>query len=138
MTVEEVLAKRNDVSTKCLNLLKERAQTIGLEVVSGGVKDITFPADVKKIFAQVAQAEKSGQASLTKARAEVASLRALANAAKMIEGNPNLLALRTLQSMSELATTTGNTIVLGLPPSLMPIPGNGKKHAPGPESSSDE
>lgn len=122
LKIEEVLEKRNELSDKLVAALKPKAALVGLSIESGGIKDITFPADVKRIFNQVAAAEKSAQASLSKSRAEVASMRALANAAKMMESNPNLLALRTLQSVSELANTSGNTIVLGVPSPMVPMP----------------
>lgn len=121
MKVEEVLAQRNEISTKLEQALKPRAEAVGLAVVRAGIRDITFPADVKKAFTQVSTAEKAAQAQLAKSRAETASLRALANAAKMIENNPNLLALRSLQSISELSNSSGNTIVLGVPSPMVPL-----------------
>lgn len=122
MKVDDVLAQRNEISTKLEQALKPRAEAIGLAVVRAGIRDITFPADVKKAFTQVSAAEKAAQAQLAKSRAETASLRALANAAKMIENNPNLLALRSLQSISELSNSSGNTIVLGVPSPMVPLP----------------
>src|SRR6516164_680990 len=76
LKVEEVLSQRNELSKRFLELLTERAKLIGLDVTSGGIKDVTFPADVKKIFSQVSNAEKAGQAAMAKSRSEVASLRA--------------------------------------------------------------
>jgi hypothetical protein len=93
------------------------------------VKDIMFPGDLKKIFAQVVKAQKEGQASLEKARGESAALRNLANAAKMLEGNPALMQLRVLQSVD---AGTGNTMVLGMPSDMMPLPL--KKHGKRDES----
>jgi hypothetical protein len=83
------------------------------------VKDIMFPGKLKETFAQVVAARKEGQASLEKARGETAALRNLANAAKMIESNPSLMQLRALQT---LGGSTGNTLILGLPPQAAPIP----------------
>jgi regulator of protease activity HflC (stomatin/prohibitin superfamily) len=105
--------------------------------VRAGIRDITFPSDVKKIYTQVGAAEKSAQAQLAKSRAETASLRALANAAKMIEANPNLLALRSLQSISELAASSGNTIVLGVPSPMVPIGGGTERSTSGGAATED-
>jgi regulator of protease activity HflC (stomatin/prohibitin superfamily) len=121
LKIEEILTRRNELSAALLEKVKASAGACGLFVESGGIKDVTFTGDVKRIFSQVAQAEKSSQAALARARAEVASLRALANAARMMDENPHLLALRTLQSAQELAATPGNTIVLGLPSSMVPL-----------------
>ena len=56
---------------------------------------------------------------MEKARGETAALRNLANAARMITDNPNLMQLRLLQ---QLAGSSGNTIVLGFPTSVNPLP----------------
>jgi hypothetical protein len=86
------------------------------------VKDIMFPGELKNVFAKVLKAKKEGLAVLEKARGETAALRNLANAAKMLEGNPALMQLRILQSLD---TGAGNTVVFGLP-EMLPIK---KRHA---------
>jgi hypothetical protein len=58
------------------------------------------------------------RAALEKARGETAALRSLANAARMMDDNPNLLQLRALQA---LADSGGNTLVLGLPNASIPL-----------------
>lgn len=123
---DDLLLQRNALSDQLLERCKPGAVAVGVQIDSAGIKDITFPGELKKVFAQVVQAEKAGQAALTKSRAEVASLRALANAARMLDDNPNLVTLRTLHSVSELAATSGNTIVFGLPSQMVPMraPGN--------------
>jgi hypothetical protein len=83
------------------------------------IRDLTFPGELKKIFTQVVNARQEGLAALEKARGETAALRNLANAAQMIERNPNLMQLRLLQV---LAQQPGNIIVLGLQQSHTPIP----------------
>jgi regulator of protease activity HflC (stomatin/prohibitin superfamily) len=67
------------------------------------------PGALKEMFAQVAKAKQEGQAALERARGEAASLRSLANAAKMLETNPKLMNLRLLQTISE---SGGNTFVV--------------------------
>jgi regulator of protease activity HflC (stomatin/prohibitin superfamily) len=65
------------------------------------------------------KARKEGQAALEKARGETAALRKLANAAKMIESNPNLIYIRLLQSLNE---SSGNTLVMGMPSQTTTLP----------------
>jgi regulator of protease activity HflC (stomatin/prohibitin superfamily) len=78
-----------------------------------------FPGELRRTFAQVVAARKEGLAALERARGETASLRNLANAARMMSANPTLLQLRLLQ---ELGKSAGNTIVLGLPSTTTPLP----------------
>jgi len=74
---------------------------------------------LKKSFAQVVKARKEGEAALERARGETAALRSLANAARMVQDNPQLMQLRVLQVMGESA---GNTLVVGMPPASLVLP----------------
>ena len=94
--------------------MQPEAAKIGINVLAVEVKDVMFPADLKRAFADVLKAKQEGQAALERARGESASLRNLANAARVLEGNPALMNLRLMQSLSA-AQNAGNTLVLGLP-----------------------
>lgn len=78
--------------------------------------------------AEVLKAKQEGHAALERARGESASLRNLANAARVLEGNPALMNLRLMQSLSA-AQNAGNTLVLGMPGGFVPLK-NGKAGAP--------
>jgi hypothetical protein len=83
-----------------------------------------FPADLKRAFADVLKAKQEGHATLERARGESASLRNLANAARVLEGNPALMNLRLMQSLSA-AQNAGSTLVVGMPGGFVPLK-NGK------------
>jgi hypothetical protein len=99
---------------------------LGLKLILADVKDMMFSGEMKKAFAQVVKAQKEGQAALEKARGETAALRNLANAARIMDDNPNLLQLRALQALAE---SGGNTLVLGLPGVSIPLPKPASKSA---------
>lgn len=113
LTMDDLLANRQAISAQLLALSTEPAQALGLQLFSTQIKDITFPGDLKRVFAQVLKAQKEGLAALEKARGESAALRNLANAARMLDNNPSLLQLRALLAVSE---STGNTVVVTVPP----------------------
>lgn len=117
--IEALLATREDISKKLQDMTQAKAEELGLRLITVSIKDIMFPGKLKETFAQVVAARKEGQAALEKARGETAALRSLANAAKMIESNPGLMQLRALQS---LGGSTGNTLILGMPPQAVPVP----------------
>ena len=117
--IDDLLAQRDEFGRRLAELASAPIETLGLRLMSVNLKDIMFPGDLKKMFAQVVQAQKAGQAALEKARGETAALRNLANAARMIESNPSLMQLRLLQ---QLADSSGNTLVLGFPTSSTPLP----------------
>ena len=60
------------------------------------------------------------QAALERARGEHAALRALANAARMLKGNPELMNLRLLQ-VAERGGGKAPTLVLGAPTGLQAV-----------------
>ena len=74
---------------------------LGVSVTSIALKDVTLPAEVRAAVAQVALTKQRALAELERARGEAASLRSLANTAKLIAENPALLQLRTLQAATE-------------------------------------
>jgi regulator of protease activity HflC (stomatin/prohibitin superfamily) len=116
---EELLRARKEIGERLMAQTAKAAEEFGLELQAVNLKDITFPGELKKIYSQVVLAQKEGQASLERARGETAALRGLANAAQMVNANPALMQLRLLQ---QVAASTGNTIILGVPASSNPIP----------------
>jgi regulator of protease activity HflC (stomatin/prohibitin superfamily) len=117
MTADDLLGQRSQVAESVLAACQEKFAAIGLALSNVQIRDITFPGEIKKAFAQVVLAQKEAMASLERARGEMASLRSLANAAKMLENNPNLPQLRLIQSISE---AKGATIVFGGDGKMLP------------------
>jgi regulator of protease activity HflC (stomatin/prohibitin superfamily) len=115
--VEALLVKRLDVGKQLLAEVQNEAANIGITVHSTEVKDVMFPGDLKKAFAEVLKAKQEGQAALERARGESAALRNLANAARLLESNPALQNLRLMQSIG----APGNTLVMGLPTGFVPL-----------------
>lgn len=136
--IDDILSTRGQMSRRLMELAEPKARALGLRLVTVDLKDIMFPGKLKEVFAQVVNARKEALASLEKARGETAALRNLANAARMIESNPNLLQLRLVQAVGQ---TSGNTLVLGVPSQSVPVPlardksdGNAKGQLPGNDS----
>jgi len=117
--IEELLEKRAELSAGIMEDCAPALRAIGLELQEASLRDLTFPGELKKIFTQVVRARQEGLAALEKARGETAALRSLANAAHMLERNPNLLQLRLLQVLGQ---QPGNTVVLGMQGGATPFP----------------
>ena len=118
--LEALLVKRLDIGKQLLAAVPPEADKVGVAVRSTEVKDVMFPGDLKKAFAEVLKAKQEGQAALERARGEGAALRNLANAARLLENNPALQNLRLLQSITA-AGAAGNTLVMGLPAGFVPL-----------------
>jgi regulator of protease activity HflC (stomatin/prohibitin superfamily) len=133
--IDALLENRAGISAKLMELTSKKASELGLKLISADAKDIMFPGEMKKVFAQVVKAQKEGQAAMERARGETAALRNLANAARIMDGNPNLLQLRALQA---LADSSGNTLVLGLPNGAMPLVQRSEKGTTTPSKEKEE
>ena len=131
IAVEALLNQRLEIGAQLQARVQPEAAKIGINVLAVEVKDLMFPADLKRAFADVLKAKQEGQAALERARGESASLRNLANAARVLEGNPALMNLRLIQSLSA-AQNTGNTLVLGMPGGFVPLK-NGNAGTPSPK-----
>ncbi len=99
VTVEALLTQRLELGPQLLARVQPETARIGVNVLSVEAKDLTFPADLKRAFAEVLKARQEGLAALERARGESTALRNLANAARVLDGNPALMNLRLLQSL---------------------------------------
>lgn len=115
--IESLLGQRLDLGKQLLSAVQAEVGKVGILAHATEVKDVMFPGDLRKAFAEVMKAKQEGQAALERARGESAALRNLANAARLLESNPALQNLRLMQSLS----TPGNTLVMGLPTGFVPL-----------------
>jgi regulator of protease activity HflC (stomatin/prohibitin superfamily) len=132
IAVETLLGRRLELGAQLLARVQPDVAKIGINVLAVEVKDVMFAADLKRAFAEVLKAKQEGQAALERARGESAALRNLANAARVLEGNPALMNLRFLQSLTA-AQNAGNTLVVGMPGGFVPLKQEARK--PGTENS---
>jgi regulator of protease activity HflC (stomatin/prohibitin superfamily) len=107
-TLDELLGARASLGAELVSAASGTAEDVGVTLDDIAVRDVMLPAELRRAATEAATARAHGLAALERARGEVASTRALANAAKMIADNPALLQLRTLQAVE----TGGATVVL--------------------------
>ncbi len=100
VTIEELLEKKGEIDTQLLAAIQEKAQELGITVSMLAIKDIMLPANLKKAFSGILEAQKEAQRQLEKARGEQAVLRSLANTSNLYEANPTLLQARLVQTLS--------------------------------------
>ena len=126
--IETLLQNRAELGPQILQVCRTAAERLGLKLERVAIRDLTLPGDLKKIFAQVVKARQEGLAALERARGETAALRNLANAAQMLQRNPQLFQLRLLQVAGQ---QTGTTLIVGMPQGSAPIPVRGEPAALG-------
>ena len=111
-TLEELLKERDALSRDLEASVAPRAKEYGVELSRVGVKDMVLPGTVRAVFLQEVEADLKGRAGLTAARHEVAAARARANTARLIQENPLLLRLQELETLAQLASKSGNVLII--------------------------
>jgi regulator of protease activity HflC (stomatin/prohibitin superfamily) len=113
-TLDELLAERHEMGEAIGERLAARARTVGLELVSFGLKDVVLPGDIKALLNRVIAARKEAEANVILRREETAATRSQAQTAKMLAENPILVRLKELEAYKELAASVGQVkLVLG-------------------------
>lgn len=122
-TVDVLLQERTRINGQILAAVRPLAESYGLRVLIVGIKDVILAPKVRDLLMKEVEAKRVAQAMLIGAREEVATLRALANAARLAADHPHLLRLRELDTVRAFAQTPGNTVVMGVT-GQVPLPKN--------------
>jgi regulator of protease activity HflC (stomatin/prohibitin superfamily) len=115
-TLDDVFADRSRLSAGLVDAVTPRIEGLGITLDVAVVKDLMLPGELRRAATEARLARETGKAELERARAEAASLRTLANVARLLDEHPVLLRLRTIQA----AGTPGATIVLTPDPDRLP------------------
>lgn len=109
LPLETLLTDRAALSGPLTDRLAGQIAELAIEQTA--VIQVIVPPEVRRMLTEVERARREGEAALERARGEHAALRSLANAARLLKDNPDLMRLRTLQAVSP--TGKGATLVLG-------------------------
>ncbi|MGI4894651.1 MAG: SPFH domain-containing protein, partial [Janthinobacterium lividum] len=106
--MDEVLARRAEATADLTIEVATAGRRVGVEVLEVSLRDLSVPGEVRRALLDTAVARLQAGARLERARGETAALRALANGTRVLQENPALLQLRTVQA----AVEGGGRIVL--------------------------
>lgn len=99
-TLDEVLERRGAVLGADAGVLAASLSELGITATRFVVKDIMLPGELRRALTEPLLAREAGKAQLERARAEAAVMRSMANTARLLRENPELLRLRTLESVA--------------------------------------
>lgn len=97
MSLDALLSTRTTLGPDLLAEVQAVAARVGSTVDEVAVRDVMLPGELRRAYSETVLAREQGRAELERARAEAATLRSLANTARLLEEHPALLRLRTLQ-----------------------------------------
>lgn len=108
LTLDELLADKAKLSDDVQREVATELEAQGVAVTIVGIKDVILPGEMKTILNQVVEAEKVAEANAIRRRDDTQSVRALANTARQLEGNPMMARLKELEALESVASRVGN------------------------------
>ena len=91
----------------------------GVKISAVEVKHIDLPTEMQKAMSRQAEAERERRAKVIHAEGEFQAAEKLSQASNIMSENPITLQLRYLQTLTEMSSKQGSTIVIPLPIDLI-------------------
>ena len=113
--LDELLAERETLNLKLQDVLDKQTDAWGIKVTLVELKYVELTQDMQRAMARQAEAERERRAKIIAAEGEFQASTKLAEASDILSQNPMSLQLRYLQTMMEMSTDKGSTIILPLP-----------------------
>lgn len=119
VTLDELLTDRERISSEICLIVDKATDEWGVKIQNVELKDIALPADMQRVIAKVAEAEREKAAVITKASGELEASKNLSLAAKELSNSPGALHLRTLSTINDVSSDQSNTIIFAIPIEVM-------------------
>ena len=113
--LDDLLADRERINQQLQRIIDERTDPWGIKVSAVEVKDVDLPHEMLRAIAKQAEAERERRAKVIHAEGEAQAAERLTQAAEVMARSPGALQLRYLQTLTEITTDKGSTVVFPLP-----------------------
>jgi regulator of protease activity HflC (stomatin/prohibitin superfamily) len=117
--LDEVLSNRERLNTRIKDIISKMVAGWGLEVVGVEIKDVELPQSMKRAMARQAEAERDKRGRIIQAEGEQVAAQKLVEASKLLQGHPEGLHLRTLQTIAEVGAEHNTTTILTIPVEML-------------------
>jgi regulator of protease activity HflC (stomatin/prohibitin superfamily) len=125
--LDEMLSERDKLNVDIQSILDRQTDAWGIKVSAVEIKHVDIDESMIRAIAAQAEAERSRRAKIIHAEGEKQAAQKLADAAQILSTQGAALQLRYLQTLTEIASESTNTIVFPLPMDLIePILGAAK------------
>lgn len=116
--LDTLLAEREKIAEQIKSLVDKETAAWGVNVTSIKMQDMQLPADMKRVMAKQAEAERERRATIIRAQGELSASENLKKAMVNMSSS-GAISLRTLQTIESTADKAGNTIVFTLPTEVL-------------------
>ncbi|QKF07833.1 slipin family protein [Berryella wangjianweii] len=110
-TVAEVALRRDQLDSEIEGDISKEASEWGIDIIAVKVRDIVLPDSLQESMSLEAQADREKSARVTVASAEVDVAEMLADAARVYDGDPLALNLRTMLMQYDTVKVSSSSVV---------------------------
>ncbi len=119
--LDELLSEREKLNLQLQEIIDRQTDPWGVKVVAVELKKIDLPEELRKAMARQAEAERERRAKIIAAEAEYQAAQKLAEAAQILATQPIAIQLRYLETIQNVATKPGNTVLVPIPTELFRV-----------------
>src|SRR3989344_2241918 len=116
--LDALLTEREKIAEQIQTLVDIETAEWGVNVTAIKMQDIELPADMKRVMAKQAEAERERRATIIRAQGEMSASENLKKAMQNMSAS-GAISLRTLQTIESAGTKAGNTVIFALPTEVL-------------------
>lgn len=113
--LDSLLSEREKTAEEIQKIVSKATEPWGIYVNDIKIQDIELPADMKRVMAKQAEAERERRAVIIKAEGEYAAAERLSQAASVLSNTPGGISMRTLQTIEKINPDPSKTVIFALP-----------------------
>lgn len=116
--LDTLLAERTKLAEQIKAIVDKETAPWGLNIISINIQDLELPADMKRVMAKQAEAERERRATIIRSHGELSASENLKKAMEMMQSS-GAISLRTLQTIEATTANPANTIIFTLPTEIL-------------------
>lgn len=116
--LDTLLTERDKLAEEIKTIVDKETAEWGVNVTSIKMQDIELPADMKRVMAKQAEAERERRATIIRAMGELSASENLKKAMENMSAS-GAISLRTLQTIEATTANPANTIIFALPTEIL-------------------
>lgn len=117
--LDELLSERERINNELQTIIDQETDPWGVKISIVEIKDVELPAQMQRVMARQAEADRERRAKIIHAEGELQAAVQLRQAAEHMAEEPMSLQLRYLQTLVEIAAENNSTIIFPLPIDLV-------------------
>ena len=117
--LDDLLSQQSKINKQLEQIISVHTKQWGIHISIVEIKEVTLPENMKRAMAKQAETERERRARLIDAQAEYQASQTLAEAGKILSSNPQGLQLRYLQTLRDISTNKGSTVLFPFPMDLL-------------------